>query len=519
GSGRVYRIAGNQIPDDVLKSLFRKFYTYVPPIRDITEHLSLEAGEQYRAAIEDMLSRVSTHRQQTARRNADTGLRSLNRLLLRELTELTSTIKQFAPTIEPRFHISPDLIEVLRLIRLQLADRSHPESAAIDHRGQGLHSLVVLALHAHALERRLNGGIIAIEEPELHLHPNLQRHYVVLMRRLSQKKRIQIICTTHSPFLVNQIDLRRTAKIFKHRGQTTAVQPSPSYLSNEFKTFEKNLTSLWGEMLLAKGVVLVEGPSEHHALPVWASKIWVSRQGKSTTCTLASHSLVTYAVGSVTNFSNFVLFLRQFRTKVFILSDLDGLTRSRLLNQLRRGGIITEFEMRRYSAALGRGETSRVITWLRRNNVFIANKDFEDMVIDANTEAEVGRIVREQAEADFNQYRAQTINPRQVLADLKNQTANRIRQFREKIGVSGALPGELNTVATINAEYDRLYAEAVAAGIPAAGVVHSNLELLRKFIKKDKVLWHTRIVRNVRSGAEPQAIASMLREIILATMK
>jgi hypothetical protein len=339
------------------------------------------------------------------------------------------------------------------------------------------------------------------------------------MRNLSQSKRVQIVCTTHSPFLVNQVDMRRIARINRQKGQTIAIQPTPTYLTTDFKILEKSLTGLWGEMLLARAVLLVEGPSEYHSLPIWAAKISTKRHGKLMPCTFANHSVVVYPVGSVTNFANFIIFLKQFRTRVFVLADGDALGQGRILQQLRRAGVLSDLDFKRHANAVDRGQLARVRRWLSLRGVYIANEDYEDLVIDSKSESEVTRVVREHAPDEFEKFKVQITDPLQVVADCKNQTANRIRQFKDRLGVTVPLPGELNAITQMNAEFDRLFAEASAAGLPAAPVVAANLELLRKFVKKDKVIWHTRIVRGIKSGFESQALTEFIQNLISRNME
>lgn len=80
------------------------------------------------------------------------------------------------------------------------------------------------------------------------------------------------------------------------------------------------------------------------------------------------------------------------------------------------------------------------------------------------------------------------------------------------------LPNEQDSARIINNEFDRLYGDAGIIGLPA-GAVHANIDLIKRFIKKDKVLWHTRIVRSIRSAVVPRGITSMIQEIISATYK
>jgi predicted ATPase len=78
----------------------------------------------------------------------------------------------------------------------------------------------------------LSGTLFCIEEPENHLHPRLLETLVGLLRQVRQeildsKKRLtQIIITTQSPYLVDQMALEEVIWIEKKDGQTRAYHPA-----------------------------------------------------------------------------------------------------------------------------------------------------------------------------------------------------------------------------------------------------------------------------------------------------
>jgi predicted ATPase len=78
----------------------------------------------------------------------------------------------------------------------------------------------------------LSGTLFCIEEPENHLHPRLLETLVALLRQVRQeivdsKKRLtQIIITTQSPYLVDQMSLDEVIWIEKKDGETRAYRPA-----------------------------------------------------------------------------------------------------------------------------------------------------------------------------------------------------------------------------------------------------------------------------------------------------
>ena len=84
------------------------------------------------------------------------------------------------------------------------------DNTSLDRKGDGVKSLVALALMRHASDAV--GGeatsIVAVEEPEAHLHPQAIHELREVLVGLSDKN--QIILTSHSPLFVNPAKIEST---------------------------------------------------------------------------------------------------------------------------------------------------------------------------------------------------------------------------------------------------------------------------------------------------------------------
>jgi putative ATP-dependent endonuclease of OLD family len=138
--------------------------------------------------------------------------------------------------------------------------------------GGGMQNAIVLGILRAFEETRRQGAIVLIEEPEMFLHPQMQRSLYATLRRLADDN--QIIYTTHSPHFVsipeytNVLLVRRT----KENG-TTVTQ---SALMNEEWRREKLRQALdaeRSELFFARRLVIVEGDTERLSLPEFARKL------------------------------------------------------------------------------------------------------------------------------------------------------------------------------------------------------------------------------------------------------
>jgi len=81
----------------------------------------------------------------------------------------------------------------------------------LNRKGDGVQSLVALALMRHASEQSAESdcsSIIAIEEPESHLHPRAVHELRSVIEALAKKN--QVVLTSHSPLFVDPSNLKNT---------------------------------------------------------------------------------------------------------------------------------------------------------------------------------------------------------------------------------------------------------------------------------------------------------------------
>lgn len=126
--------------------------------------------------------------------------------------------------------------------------------------GTGVHEVVILAAAATLLENT----ILCVEEPELHLHPLLQKK---LVKYLAESTNNQYFFTTHSAHLLDAVE----SEIF-HVTQVDGV----SYINSIASTKERSsicndLGYKASDILQANCIIWVEGPSDRVYLNYWIS--------------------------------------------------------------------------------------------------------------------------------------------------------------------------------------------------------------------------------------------------------
>ncbi|HEV7806504.1 MAG TPA: AAA family ATPase [Solirubrobacteraceae bacterium] len=161
--------------------------------------------------------------------------------------------------------------QVLRAIQVQIDNRRD-----ITRTSLGSANLLYLALLLERLARRrrnndLVSRLLAIEEPEAHLHPHVQR---VLFRHLVATEP-ELLLTTHSAHVASVSPLRSLV-LLRNTGAdgTVALRPPVDELSErQTRDLERYLDVTRAEMLFARGVILVEGAAELYLVPAFAAEL------------------------------------------------------------------------------------------------------------------------------------------------------------------------------------------------------------------------------------------------------
>lgn len=82
-----------------------------------------------------------------------------------------------------------------------LTNQEHNQDLPLSKLGSGIEMIMALVFLETLASLSKENIIILIDEPELHLHPTLQKQLLEYIKKLSTESRIQVLFSTHSPYM------------------------------------------------------------------------------------------------------------------------------------------------------------------------------------------------------------------------------------------------------------------------------------------------------------------------------
>jgi len=163
----------------------------------------------------------------------------------------------------------PSLVQLLEKMELTLDAPSSVGHAEACERGLGYNNVLFMATELLLLGSGMELALLLIEEPEAHLHPQLQARVLEMLSSRAAKDGIQIVLSTHSPNIAASAPVENVILVCK--GKTFPLRKNETKLDDsDYKYLSRFLDVTKANLFFARGVLIVEGPAEELLLPALA---------------------------------------------------------------------------------------------------------------------------------------------------------------------------------------------------------------------------------------------------------
>ena len=174
----------------------------------------------------------------------------------------------------------PDVSDLLKKISLIYGDNP----VKIERNGTGRNNLLFISLVLSYIEdvTRAQSAyfrIVGLEEPESHLHPNLQDHLAHNIETLIKvegkqdlRKDIQLLITSHSTHITTKVNFENTVVLYKKDGHIQSHYILDGFSATakgqrQVKYLNKYLDAVNTNLFYSSKIILVEGISEKLLVP------------------------------------------------------------------------------------------------------------------------------------------------------------------------------------------------------------------------------------------------------------
>lgn len=294
----------------------RIYFNYIPAVRTEKDALNLIGtlvGQELRALEED-----------PAYKSAIDTISQLQQPILDTLaTQVKDALHEFLPNIRsvkidlsdlnPRFTLRRDVDVIV----------DDGVATNIAQKGDGVKSLAALGL-LKSKNVRPGASVLAIEEPESHLHPAAIHRVNEIIQAISQTS--QVIITTHNPLFVDRVNLK--SNIIVTDGGAT-----PSKNISQIRDLLGIKAS--DNLINANYVLIVEGPEDRKSLmtllPAASDKIYKA---------IKNNLLVIDPLGGAGNLPYKISILKNALCATHVLLDNDESGKSSFL-KAEKDGLLT----------------------------------------------------------------------------------------------------------------------------------------------------------------------------------
>lgn len=230
--------------------------------------------------------------------------------------------------------------QIKNSVDLHYHNNTLQETLPSGYNGLGYKNLVKIELELINFAKKIKECIgnsiplIFIEEPESHMHPQMQQRFIEHIdnycKKISEQKKIQVVITTHSSHILNSTEFEKVRYVIK-KNDSVQVKNLNDFCNqaNSNKDFiEKYLTLNKCDLFFADKAILIEGTAERLLIPDMIAKLNKAGKFSGVTIPLESQYYTLIEVGGAYAYK-FIPFMEFIEIPALIVTDIDSIGNDR----------------------------------------------------------------------------------------------------------------------------------------------------------------------------------------------
>ena len=286
------------------------FFVLVPAVRDVTEESKGTKSSPFGKLLYAILDTVTDEKKakidgilaEVAKQMNRSGGTERVPLIAETEKQLNALLNDFFTGCDLEIEFSTPTLEVLLTSPRLFIDDGFRN--AVEHKGHGLQRAVIFTIlrryaehMTHALEEKKRSLILAVEEPELYMHPQAQRTIRRVFRKIAEGGD-QVLFTTHSSLLVDVAYFDEIVRVEARNSEINGTRTTQSaawqlpmrkmigdlearFPNLKGKGTAESMRDLYShaynprrnEGFFASKIILVEGQTEEYSLPIYADAL------------------------------------------------------------------------------------------------------------------------------------------------------------------------------------------------------------------------------------------------------
>jgi predicted ATP-dependent endonuclease of OLD family len=250
-----------------------------------------------------------------------------------------------------------------------------------------------------------------IDEPELHLHPQLQKQYLEIIEQESKKRNIQFILITHSPVFVTEHTIGNVKRVYFSNNTSNVFIPKEISLDDSLLIRILSYTNN-SKIFFVNKVILVEGAGDEYFLNYYISKAFPM-----------AGNFEILNIGGKEEFPKWKEFLEKWGLQVYFIGDWDN---------VKNFGILSEAEYQNFKSISSQLNIKKISKTLSESNYRDGKKLLELVGLVIGDPSCLSKIYNDLVHA-FNRVIEKHICCSDILKHLKNSNEDTLEVINKKI--------------------------------------------------------------------------------------